>query len=359
VRRSVATAITVGIGALSTAPAAGAAAVPSATLELNVSSSFAKAHGLQVGTVELNRGTAKDRRFTFGGSGDAALVAPFDLRLTHSPLVRNELELKNKGSRGTVLRPESYVVSKSKGTLTILFVRGGSRVTIPLVDVAEAGAIALRPDAARLVGRARPAKLTAAGAKQLNARLKVSDFKKGETVGTLSFVAERTVEVRSGTTTIVYDPAWINGLAACGYTASAAAPAEALPASPDAPAGGIRLPVAGGRFTAQTLVGVLEGHLGALRLQQAGFPAQDLRPLTFRLGLNGTTGVDVTSAGITFEFATVAGGARSKSLTAAGGTVTLTGLGLTLTNLPVQTMFSSCAGLPRFLGTASVTATVT
>ena len=337
---------------LALAANAGAAEVDDGRMTVEVQSSFLKAHKLSM-TVLRQGKFATSRKVQFEIRGTAATVPPYDTNVheTGSPTFR----LGRKGVKSTEIRPFTYAIAKSKAALNVGFVRGGERVTVPLLEYPIGSAVGMSADFTQVVGAKTVAKLTSAAAKQLNHRLKTKEFKKGEKIAAVSFAADRVLAVTGGRTTILWNPPFLQRLKECNLEPAVLAPAQAVP---DGPAGGFALPLTrGGKLRAATLLGSINGHDGGVKLGP-GQNAQELRGFAFQLEtFTNVMAIDVPGLG-SLRFAKVAGGTRSKTLSATTGTAEISGLGLTLDGPLAQNLLSSCSGLTPEMGTANIAANV-
>jgi hypothetical protein len=227
------------------APAAGAAGVAGGTTALTLDAGTAKA--LAAAKVEVTgRGGARvrGREATLRVTGGRLDYADGSGRLTH----RGALRLAAGRRKVTLAKLE---VSRSALTARV----GGRRLAVATVKRSRWAA------ASGFVGgtlsRGSLA-FTAKAARALNRALGADLLERGAKLGTLRVRVEREFAVRSGTTTLVPDPATLQVLTAAGITLAPVAPAT-LGAS------GLAFPVSGGALDLAARTGTI-AHTGGLSL---------------------------------------------------------------------------------------------
>jgi len=277
-------------------------------------------------------------------SGTASLAPPIQGTLS----LTGTIQLK--GKKKVTLSSLSEVLSGATATLKSGSVGYFTQVTTgnlkPAADFTELDATGMAT------------KLSAAGAKALNSKLKVKAFKKNMPVGKVRFNAFRQLTVTGGTSQVVLDQNTQSKLASCGVTTSPIAPATQSGNT-------LTFPVVNGQLDAKSILGTV-GESGGIHLQGTSH-SSDLTNLQFSLATSG--------AGVSAQ-ASDQNGRRTpigdldlsqatfgKNLTATNGTATINGavLKLNATAAGLLQVIYGCntvhAGDP--LGTVNISANVT
>lgn len=339
------------------APMANAATFAGGTTRVTISPTFAKflKNKAKV-TVKASGGTLKTFSFKIS-DGDAALqknsVGSFDHASTTITF--------KKGTKTALLKSVKHVLAGSKGQLTASL--KGKQIT--LLDEATAGKTFAAADFATLNGRGIPAKLSAVAAKKLNAALGLKNaavLKKGQTVGTVAFDAERSlrIDTGSGTASTELSDEYLTATGNCGITQTPIAPAVQSGKT-------LSLPVGGGTLNARTLLGSIT-TAGGVELSKPSDPAAPTRQVyDFAFEFNKTGRALTAAASVLFgarlTVGDVEGGSVTTALTPEGGTITFTNLLLKFNKLAADSLQGDykCAmpipaGIP--LGTVNGSATV-
>lgn len=262
------------------------------------------------------------------------------------------------GKKKVTLTSLTQKLTTGKGQVNAVINKKGSAVT--LFDVASQGKIGPNSTFTELALTSSNMQLTKSGASALNKALGLTAPKRGQKdnrlkakqkVGTVSFTAERSLTVLSGTSTSIYDKAFGDALKSCDITLSAVSPAAAIPADANNQYGGVNLPVNGangGTLDAETLTGQVN-HEGGTSLDRPGpgqpgnttGKAEYHSPLVnFVFGFSPgsfTLTAFVTNSNNNLPIGSVTG-SLDKNLTAEAGTVTLSNGALNLSDAAAGTL---------------------
>jgi hypothetical protein len=191
-----------------------------------------------------------------------------------------------KSKKSIVLKSFVEKLSSGKGQLTAKI--GGKGKAVAFFDQASTNRVNPSADFTALSMTSSKMTLTKAGAAALNKAFGLKAPKRGQkdtrfkakgAVGTASFTAERSLTVVGGSTSTIYDQAFVNALRNCNIELSAVAPGTAIAKDAAAPEGGVTLPVnaaAGGALNAKTLIGTVN-HQGGTSLDRPA-PGQPGNP---------------------------------------------------------------------------------
>lgn len=312
------------------APAADAATFAGGSTKVALSPSFKKALSrarIKI-TATAPAKVARGRITLPITSGVATLTRGSSGNLQHG----GSVELK-KGRRSLSLTKIAEVLKGSKAVLR-------ARVKGRAVDLIghAAGKTGPAPDFASLSGSGMGASLTSKGAAALNKAFKVKSFRSGQSVGTVSFSAEREIVIAPGTGNMnfKFDPATAGAFQGCGMTVEPVAPASARPPEPGAPAGTFVFPINGGAMNARTLKGTV-AHIGGIKISKPG--AQSVTMTDFAVEY------PPSGAGIFTVAADVLNGSRATigDMTGPGPAVSLTATGGTLTFKDTEVRWSGAA----------------
>jgi hypothetical protein len=305
---------------LAGAAPAGAATFPAGEVTLKFAPAFRKAADLRLtggmdGTFSNRSGTATMKT---DNTGTASLTS-----LTGTAQTRTLWRFAS-GSRVIRFRDTQITIRRGQASLEPgVLEQDGRRVK--LFETTGKSRIKASPGFATLVAKSAPIVLTSAGAQAFNAALKTKAFTKGMKAGTLSFTLERQLWATSGgRVTLIFDPAFKGSLESCDGLMPRLNSATEIPEGPDAPNGGIAIgvvqnPVFTPRDGALSIL-----VAGGLDLIKAG---DDFRLHTVSLSgftVTRTGLVRVTTAG-SQTIADLTGGTFKATVTATGGSVSLTG----------------------------------
>jgi len=314
------------------APLASAATFAGGTTRVTISPTFAKflKNKAKV-TVKASGGTLKTFSFKIS-DGDAALqtnsVGSFDHASTNITF--------KKGTKTAQLKSIKHVLAGSKGQLTGSL--KGQQIT--LLDEVTAGKTFAAADFTTLNGRGIPAKLSAVAAKKLNAALGLKNaavLKKGQTVGTVAFDADRSLrfDIGSGTASTELSDEYLTATQNCGIMQTPVAPATQSGKT-------LSLPVGGGTLNARTLRGTISTS-GGVELSKPSDPTAPIRQVfdfAFEFSKSGRSLTAAASVlfGARLTVGDVEGGSVNLALTPEGGTVTFTNLLLKFNSVAAQSL---------------------
>lgn len=338
-------------------PAANAATFAGGSTKVTLSPAFKKA--LSRAGIKL---TATAPAKVAGGritlpitGGVATLTKASTGSLQHGGTVK----LK-KGARSLVLAKVVEVLKGSKAALRAS-VKGK-----PVDLIGHAARTGPAPDFASLSGSGMTATLTSKGAAALNKAFKVKSFNSGQSVGTVSFTADREIVIApgAGNMNFKFDPATAGAFQGCGMTVEPVAPASALPPGPGAPAGTFVFPIDGGAMNARTLKGTMT-HSGGVKITKPGAQSVTMTDFAFEYPPAGapifTVAADVLD-GSRATIGDVTGPGPAVSLTATGGTLTFKDTEVRWSGAAVALLggFYQCNTVPQgsLIGLADATASV-
>jgi hypothetical protein len=308
------------VALLAGAAPAGAATFPAGEVTLKFAPAFRKAADLRLtggmdGKFSNRTGTATMKT---DNTGTASLTS-----LTGTAHTQTLWRFAS-GPRVIRFRDTQITIRKGQASLDPgVLEEGGKRVK--LFETTGKSRIKAGPGFASLVASSAPIALTSAGAQAFNAALQTKAFAKGMKAGTLSFTLDRQLwATRGGQITILFDLALKGPLEACDGLAPRLHSATEIPEGPGAPNGGIATGVVQNPvFTPRGgVLSILAA--GGIDFIKAG---DDFTLHTVSLSgftVTRTALVRVTTAG-TQTLADLTGGTFKASVTATGGTVSLTG----------------------------------
>ena len=307
--------------------------------------------------------------FTFG-FGTATLNAQSSGNLPIETKNATPASLKLKvGSKTANITSLTEKLAAGKGQLTGKI--GGKRIAI--FDQVSSGKVGPNPGFIGLHMNKSNMQLTKAGAGALNKALglkKNKQLKNKQKVGSAQFNAIRSLRVVGGQSQTTYDTAFYDRLTSCNIALSTLPPASSIPPDAGHPRGGVILPIDstnGGVLRADNLQGTIL-HAGGTKLDSDNTPKgqpyhSQLSAFAFGTSTN-PPGLEAFSSDLNgrLVIGTVAGAQLSANLSDTGGTVTVSGGSLALSDAARAALFSftSCDIQPaeRNIGATSTTANV-
>ena len=336
------------------APTAGAASIDGGTWKVDFKT-LANSHKLTVSTTGANPKTKTGGTFPLGQG---------TVTLTDQPTgnigvgAASSLISFKIGRKTFTISSITQKLTSGKGQITGVVNKKGSAVT--LFDVASQGKAKPTADFTQLVMTTSNVQLTKAGAAAINKALGITKPKRGQKdkrlkakqkVGNVGMTGDRSLTVVGGQSQTIYDQKFVQDLRACDIELSSVAPATAIPKDASAPEGGVTLPInptQGGTLTAQTLIGNVL-HEGGTRLARPapGQPGNTTGKAAYDSPLNNlnfgfspgsfTLTAFVVNSNSSLPIGTVTG-TLAANLTDSGGTVSLSGGSLNLSDAAAGTL---------------------
>jgi hypothetical protein len=345
-------------------------AMATALVALLVATSSASAATFGGGTIKLGikltgtsvstKGHSAKSTFPFAENAGVATMTKQASGSLNIGTTSTSLTIK-RANKSIVLQSLVEKLTAGKGQLTAKI--GGKGKAIAFFDQASTNRVAPDSGFTQLIMSSSNMTLTSAGAAALNKAFGLKAPRRGQKdlrlkakakAGTASFTAGRTLTVVGGSSSTIYDTAFYDALKDCDITLGSVAPATAIPADAAAPRGGVQLPINasnGGTLTAATLIGQVNHQGGTVLDRPAGGPkgkAAYNSPLTnFVFGFGppqNTLVAFVVNANNSLPIGTVSG-TPTANLTDTGGSVSLTGGTLNLSDTAAGTLSQSAPPL--------------